>query len=206
MVINTSLTKAEVAIISFFIANIQKEFGIREISRNTNTDYKNTYLTVQKLVKKGALLKRRQANVDLCSLSLKGDFGEICFVEAMKARNFRAKHRTINEFFNAAMEKARHMHYILAVFGSFAKEKETKSSDLDILVIAPEKNAAEEIVRILNAESVTIAAGIHAMAISEADFISNLADKKPNVITEAFKSHIIITGAEAFYNGVRTAL
>ncbi|MDD4878025.1 MAG: nucleotidyltransferase domain-containing protein [Candidatus Nanoarchaeia archaeon] len=206
MVNNTSITKAECNIIAFFLSNIQKEFGIREISRNTKTDYKNTYSIVQKLVKKGVLLKRRQANLDLCSLNLKGDFGEICFVEAMRARIFRAKHRMINEFFNAAMEKARYMHYSIVVFGSFAKGKETKSSDLDILVIAPEKSAAEEIVRILNAESVTIAAGIHAMAISTSDFISNLADKKPNVITEAFKSHIIITGAESFYKGGKFAL
>ncbi|MDI6737638.1 MAG: nucleotidyltransferase domain-containing protein [Nanoarchaeota archaeon] len=206
MVKNTSITKAEMQIISFFIDNTQKEFGIREISRKARMDYRHVHAIIQKLAKKGALLKRRQANLDLCSLSLKGDFGEICFVEAMKARVFMEKHRMIKEFFNAAMDKAKYMHYSIVVFGSFAKGKETRNSDMDILVIASEKSAAEEIVRILNAESVAIAAGIHAMAISEADFISNLADKKPNVITEAFKSHIIITGAEAFYKGVKFAL
>ncbi|MBU2637973.1 MAG: nucleotidyltransferase domain-containing protein [Nanoarchaeota archaeon] len=206
MVNITSLTKAEITIISFFIGNIKKEFGIREISRNIKTDYKNTYSTIQKLAKKGVLLKRRKANIDLCSLNLKGDSGEICFVEAMKARNFMEKHRVIKDFFNAVMDKTRHIYYSLIIFGSFAKGKETKSSDLDILVIAPEKSIADEIERIINTEAVTVSAGIHSIAISESDFIANLADKKPNVITEAFKSHIIITGSEPFYQGVKKAL
>lgn len=206
MVINTSLTKAEMRIISFFIENVQKKFGIREISRDIRTDYKNAYATVQKLVKKGVLLKTRMANVDFCSLNLKGDSAEICLVEALKARMFLERHKPIGHFFNAVTDKTRHMYYNLIIFGSFAKGKETKSSDLDILIIAPEKKAAEEIERIINAESVTVAAGIHAIAISEADFIANLADKKPNVVIEAFKSHIIITGAESFYNGVKIAL
>lgn len=206
MVDNTSLTNAEIKIISFFIDNIQKEFGIREISRKAKTDYKNTYATVQKLVKKGVLLKRRQANIDLCSLNLKGDSAEVCLVETLKARIFLEKHRPIRDFLNAVMDKTRHMYYSIVVFGSFAKGKETKSSDLDILIITPEKSIAEEIERIITAEAVTVTAGIHTIAISEEDFIANLADKKPNVVIEAFKSHIIITGAESFYKGVKLAL
>ncbi|MFH1065197.1 MAG: nucleotidyltransferase domain-containing protein [Nanoarchaeota archaeon] len=206
MVNITSLTKAEITIISFFIDNIQKEFGIREISRNIGTDYKNTYATIQWLVKKGMLLKRRQANIDLCSLNLKEGSTEICFVEAIKSKKFMEKHRTIRDFLNTVMNKTRHMYYSIVVFGSFAKGKETKSSDLDILIITPEKSIAEEIERIITAEAVTVAAGIHTIAISEGDFIANLADKKPNVVIEAFKNHIIITGAESFYNGVKIAL
>lgn len=206
MVINTSLTKAEAVIISFFIANMQKEFGIREVSRKAGIDYKNAYGTIQKLANKGALLKRRQANLDLCSLSLKSDFAEVCFVEMQKARMFLEKHKTIMEFFKAVMDKTGHIYCTLVVFGSYAKGKETKSSDLDLLIIAPEKSTAEEIGRLIDAESVIVTSSIHTIAISEADFIANLKEKKPNVIIEAFKSHIIITGAEAFYQGVRIAL
>lgn len=206
MIIITSLTKAEEKIISFFIENPLNEFGIREVSRKANIGYRHAHAIIQKLVKKKVLLKKRKANVDFCSLNLHGDFAEVCFVEKLKARKFIDKYSPIRDFLNEVMGKTKQIYYSIVVFGSFAKGKETKNSDLDILIIAPEKSVAEEIERIINAESVTVAAGIQAIAISESDFIANLADKKPNVVIEAFKNHIIITGAESFYNGVRIAL
>lgn len=65
-----SITELEIRTIRFFLEHMGEEFALRELSREAKTDHKLIYLTVQKLVKKGVLLKKRQANIDICSLNL----------------------------------------------------------------------------------------------------------------------------------------
>jgi len=203
MTILTSITILETKIIKFFLGNITERFGIREISRLTKTDYKLVHSTMQKLVKKGVVIKERKANLDLCSLNLKGDLAYIGFVEMLRKNDFLSKHKDINTFFEDALYKVKELYYTIVIFGSFAKGKEHKESDMDLLIIAPTRAIAEEIQRVINSESLFLNRKVQSITLDEKEFISNLADKKLNVVVEAFKNHIIITGVESFYNGAK---
>ena len=198
-----SLTGIEIKLITFFIGNITGKFGIREISRKIKIDYKLVHTAVQKLVKKDVLIKQRQANLDLCRLNFSVDPHYVLYCEMLKTKAFLGQHKDLREFFGNLHDNVKNIYYTLAIFGSFAKGHENKNSDLDLLIIAGNKETAEDINRTINSESIILKRKIHIIAISEDDFIKNLGDKKLNVIAECFKSHIIITGAEAFYNGAR---
>jgi len=202
----TSFTGMEIALTKFFLNHITEQFGIREVSRLTKTDYKLVHLTVQKLVKKGVITKERKANLDLCSLNLKGDLTYINFVEMLRKRDLLSKHKELNAFFEDVLNKVKEAYFTLAVFGSFAKGKEHKNSDLDLLIIAPTMGVAEEIQRVISSESLLLKRKVQSIVLDEKEFVSNLSDKKLNVVVEAFKNHVIIMGVEPFYNGVKQAL
>ena len=179
---------------------------MRELARQTKTDYKLAYSTVQRLLKKDVLKKKRIANIDLCSLNLKNDLTNVYYVEMIRAKNFLDKHKELKLFFAMINEKVKTAYATLVVFGSFAKEKETKISDIDLLIIAPKRAVGEEIERIVSNEAVLLKQNVQSIVLDEHEFVENLASKKLNVVVEAFKNHIIITGVEGFYNGVKQTL
>lgn len=205
MALLTSITRLEIHILRFFIEHITEQFAIREISRKTKIDYKLTHSVVQKLVQKNILIKKRQANVDLCSLNLHHDFTELYYVEMMRKRNFLDQNKELKPFFNSVQEKIKTTFYSLVVFGSFAKGTETKTSDLDLLVIASSRSTGEEIVRIISSEALLLKRKVQPIVLDEKEFVQSLASKELNVVVEAFKNHIIIMGAEGFYRGVYQA-
>lgn len=204
--ITSELTGLETRMIVFLLQNITEEFSIREVARQTRTDYKLTYVTIQKLVKKGVLTKKRKANVDLCSLNLKGNLTSVCYVEMLRTNKFLDKHSYMKTFFSAIREKVKAMYYTLVVFGSFAKGKETKMSDLDLLIIAPTRQVSEEIERVVQSEALLLGRKVQTIVVDGREFVENLGSKKLNVVVEAFKNHLIVNGVEGFYNGIQQAL
>ncbi len=197
------LTKTEIELIIFLLEHITEKFGIRELSRKIKMDYKLVHTTIQKLVKKEVLVKQKQANLELCSLNLNHNSPYILYCEMLRSKSFLESHKDLKQFFDNLQGNIKNSYYSLAIFGSFARSQEHKNSDLDLLIIAPDKEIAEEINRVVQSEAIVIKRKIHTIAIAEDDFIKNLADKKLNVVVECFKNHLIITGAEAFYNGIR---
>lgn len=196
----------EIRIMRFLLEKITDQFAIREIARQTKIDYKLVHSTIQKLVQKKVLIKKRHANIDLCSLNLKADLTATYYVEMLRAKEFLGKHSDMKMFFANVLGNMKALYYTLVVFGSFAKGKETRASDLDMLIIAPTRAIGEEVERMMNHESLFLKRKIQSIVLDEGEFVENLASKKLNIVTEAFKSHIIIAGMEGFYNGVKRAL
>ena len=190
----------------FLLEKITDEFAIREIARQTKIDYKLVHSTIQKLVQKNILIKKRQANVDLCSLNLKADLTTTYYVEMLRTKEFLDDHSEMKTFFTNVLKNLKTLYYTLIVFGSFAKGKETRTSDLDVIIIAPTRAIGEEVERMMSHESLFLKRKMQTVVLDEVEFVENLASKKLNVVVEAFKNHIIIAGMEGFYNGVKQAL
>lgn len=196
----------EIRIISFLIENIADRFSIREVSRRTGIDYRLVHSAVQRLAGKGVILKEKRTHADLCSLNLNGDLAPVYYVESLKAKTFLSKHSTLQNAFEEVRQRIPSMYYSLIIFGSFAKGLQTKASDLDLMIIAPDRELGEEIARIVNSEVMHVGQRMHLLVVDEKALIDNLKDKKQNVIIEALKNHIILAGAEGFYCGVRKAV
>ena len=200
-----SLTQLELRIITFFIENSGKGFALREVSRLTKIDYKLTYITIKKLVEKEVLLKKRIANADICSLNLNNPSPQLYYAEFERLNEFVRRHTEFKSFFETLLQKNNELFCIIAVFGSLAKGTERKTSDIDILVVAPTRATGEEIQRIINNESIFLKREVHSIVLDDNEFIASLASKELNVVKEVFENHIIVTGIEAFYHGVQQA-
>ena len=92
--------------------------------------------------------------------------------------------------------------YILLLFGSHAKKTQTRSSDIDIMFIAPdgveekfEKNVSQ-IIRLMPLP-------IHNIIFSESQFLDMINAKEFNVGKEAVKNSIILYGIENYYEMIQ---
>src|SRR3989344_4628118 len=128
--------ETELKIIKYFIEN-KKPKTIREIAKQIKADYKITHTATQRLIQKNILQAQAIGKSSLCSLNEKY-FG----IEIYKAEDERKeeifKNKNINQLYKEIMSKVKTGSFILLLFGSYAKRKQTKSSDIDLLLVSNE--------------------------------------------------------------------
>ena len=185
--------KTEIKIFKSFIEN-KKPKTIREIAQQIKADYRITHIAAQRLIEKKILKVQTVGKSSLCSLNEKY-FG----IEVYKAEDERKeeifKNKNINQLYKEIMSKVKTGSFILLLFGSYAKRKQTKTSDIDLLFISNENGFEAKISDILS----LLPLKTHALVFTEEEFIRMKDAKKSNVIQEAIESNIILYGIEAYY-------
>jgi len=185
--------KTELKIIKYFIEN-KKSTIIREISKKINSDYKITHIATQRLIQKNILKVQTVGKSSLCSLNEKY-FGSYVYETENERKENILKNKNINQLYKEIMSKVKTSSFILLLFGSYAKNKQTKSSDIDLLFISNESGFETRISDILS----LLPLKTHALVFTEEEFTRMKDSKKSNVIQEAIESNIILYGIEAYY-------
>ena len=194
------LTKNDIKIAEFFIKNSQGKFSIRGISRQVKIDYKLVHNSVKRLVEKKIINKKKYGKTDLCEINLKDAVDYLIQVETIKAKRFLEKNTGIKIIIKEIKEKIKIPYYTLILFGSYAKGKPHKESDLDLLVIVPSKEFIKEIEIAVNAVAGIKPVKIHSLIITPEDFKEMLTAKEElNVAKEVLNNHILLYGAESYY-------
>jgi predicted nucleotidyltransferase len=185
--------KTEIKIIKHFVENKTPK-TIREIAQKIKSDYRITHIAVQRLVKKNLLRIETVGKSSLCSLNEKYFNIDIYEAESERREDI-LKNKNINQLYKEIMSKVKTDLFILLLFGSYAKRKQTKVSDIDLLFIANEKDFETKISDILS----LLPLKTHALVFTEEEFIRMKDSKKSNVIQEAMESNIILYGIEVYY-------
>ena len=87
---------------------------------------------------------------------------------------------------------------ILLVFGSYAKHKEKKNSDLDLLIIISDTGSKEDANQAI--ERCYAPPGKHFLILFEKEFLEMVKNTNQfNVGNEVIKNHIILYGGEQYY-------
>ena len=124
--------KTETKIIKSLIED--KEMTIRELSKKIKADYKISHVAVNNLIKKKVINTKNIGNSILCILN-KDYFG----IELYKAEDERRteilKNKDINQLLKHVLYKVKTTFFVLLIFGSYAKRKNTKNSDIDLIFI-----------------------------------------------------------------------
>ena len=89
------------------------------------------------------------------------------------------------------------------VFGSYAKNKETKNSDIDLLVITDGDVFKKS--KLLENKTELMTPTMHIIVVSGKDFLDMLLENKPNLGKEAFNNHLIYKNAESYLYLMRRA-
>jgi len=172
----------------------QEPISIRQIALKRNINYKSAYNAVQKLNNESIITINPLGNTSLCTFN--HNFNESVFIVEharlqglLKNKNFKVIHNDL---------KSINSQFIILLFGSYAKNTQTKHSDIDFLVIA---NEQKEIQNGLN----RIPLNIHVTAITYADFQTMLKSKEFTVVSEAIKKNIILVGIEDYYRMINNA-
>src|SRR3989338_5256203 len=185
--------KTELKILKYLIEN-KKAKTIRGISQQIKSDYKITYIAVQRLIEKNAIKVQTVGKSSLCSLNEKY-FGNYIYEAENERKEEILKNKNINQLYKDIMSKVKISSFILLLFGSYAKRKQTKTSDIDLLFISNESSFETRISDILS----LLPLKTHALVFTEEEFIRMKDAKKSNVIQEAIESNIILYGIEAYY-------
>lgn len=189
--------KTENKIIKLLIES-KEAFTIRQISKKIKSDYRITYEAVQKLIKRGIMLKQTIGKSSLCRLNEKYYGIEIYEVEDER-KNQLLKNKDIKQLYKEVMSKINTSFFIFLVFGSYAKHKQTKTSDIDIMFISNDKGFEEKISKILS----LIPVKTHILIFNEEEFREMHKSEKSNVVKEAVNNCIILYGIENYYRLIK---
>jgi len=185
--------KTEGKIVRLFIEEKNSK-TIREISKQIKSDYRITHTAVQRLLNKSILISKSVGKSVLCELN-KSYYGPEIYEAEDKRKNDILKNKNLNQLYKEVMSKIKFSSFIFLVFGSYAKNRYTKSSDIDIIFISNENRFEEKISNILSLLPIKT----HALVFTEEEFIRMKDSKKPNVIKEAIENNIILYGIESYY-------
>jgi len=168
--------------------------SIMALSGSAVLDYKNTYNYVGDLTASGAIVQEAMGNTNLIKLNLSPN-QEIFSVEEKRTQEFLEKNPKLNVI-KSYIKEINYPFMIVLIFGSFAKGKNTSSSDIDLCIISDNKEKIKELWRMLNLLSLKI----EIQEFTTKEFISMIEKRQINLGHEIVKNNIILYGIENYYN------
>ena len=193
------LKKSQREILEIFRKDIFTKKTIREISLEIKKDYPGVYNSVKELSKDNIIDINKIGKSSLCELNFNSKtISILSFLDEQEA--FSKNIPNIDKI----LEFKEFLDEIILVAGSYAGGKQTKKSDLDLVIITKEK--AFEKQKLLENLTSLMLPEIHAVVITQTDFMDMLHDKKPNFGKEIFKNRLLFRNASRYYQLVKEAI
>lgn len=190
-------TPTQIDIISYLLKE-EKPQNIRGIARSLKKSYALVYNNIEDLRRKEIILKQNLPPAQIISLNKHAPVELLIEAEKRRKHRFLQKNKWAKVFLKDVLSHAKTKFFTLIIFGSYVRGKQTEKSDLDILVIVPKKEYFKEMERALNNAYTKIKK--HIVIVDELDFIEMI--NKPNQLNvgnEVLKNHILLYGAEQYY-------
>ena len=127
------------------------------------------------------------------------------FLEEYKARtNKDVSLRLVSKISNLIFKVT--PFFVFIVTGSYAKGKQNKSSDLDVVVICDDSVNVKKIYAELQNESDLSIPKVHLYVFNRSDFLTMLLNEKENYGKEIARHHLIYSGGNTYYEILREAI
>jgi len=194
------INKNELRILELFRKELFLAMSIREIMNKIESrSYQRVYEAVENLVKKNVLVLEKIGNTNLISLNLSR--------EAILLLSFldeREGNKIPN--YSKILDIKEISDYLILVTGSYASGGFNKKSDMDLVVIVPDKEDVVSIQKLVENKAVLFVPSVHLYVFRKKDLVEMLADKKENYGKEIVKNKIILKNAQMFYELVKEAI
>ena len=182
----------ETEIIKYLLKN-KEEKNINQIAKEVRIDYKNAHSIIQRLQKKQVVTLEQFGNA--WKVKLKNNIHPLLFEAEYERQQTLLKDKNIKTMLNYYKRNLSTKLYVLLLFGSYAKETQTKHSDIDLFFITSEEKVEKEIHKI----TALIPLKTHVNIFTEKQFKEMKNSKEKTVGSEAIKNNIILHGIEAYY-------
>jgi predicted nucleotidyltransferase len=193
------LTKTSTEVLAFLSSKIRESFTVRQIAKAIGKDYKITYTMTMRLAEQQYIIAEKKRPVTYCRLNLKGNSTLLAYIEGVRADRFFEKNKDIRILVNDLTSKIKLPFFTLILFGSYVKGKPSPKSDLDVLLIIPERSFEKEVETAIGSVQRVSPVGIHETILSSSEFMELLKQKKTNVVWEAIDNRIVPYGAEMLF-------
>ena len=174
----------------------KKTFTINQIAMQLNESYSFVNRTVIKMIAENLIFKEKIGHSFLCKLNTENDKTRalISLNEVNKKQEFLNKNKELKLITDEILSKIKNRVTSAAIFGSYAKNTQTKESGIDLLILAKKSFDTTELVRKIHAK---YGKEVSPVVITEKQLINQ---KNKPIIKEILKYHIILTGFEKFIN------
>ena len=173
-------------ILKFYLGDYKREIYGRELIGKIPLAQKTIALTLQELEQKGLLYVKKRGSMKNYCLNIKNPQTKdtLIITEVLNKNLFLEKHQKIDHIFKQD-------NRIIGIFGSYAKGKENKDSDIDIFIVG--KNNKQEYTK----KGKEFGLNISVKQFTEQEFKKLLREKNP-LINEIISNHIILFNVEKF--------
>ncbi|MBM3304083.1 MAG: hypothetical protein FJY76_03220 [Candidatus Aenigmarchaeota archaeon] len=193
------LKRSNVGILDMFRKDIFLSKPIMQIAALLRKPYPKVYSSMRELVAAGIIAINKVGMSNLCRLEMSQEaISILSFLDEQEA--LQRKIPNINKI----LSFKEFLDDIIIVTGSYAKGKQTKGSDIDIVVIMKGNPASKQ--RLLENLTSLMTPRMHVVAISYNDFIGMLAGKEDNYGKEIFKNRLIFRNAKRYYELIKEAI
>ncbi len=186
--------RPEITILKLLIEKREENLTIRKISQITEINYRIAYEKISMLEKAGLLKSVKIGATKVCRFTDK--FDRIVFEAEYERRSELLKKKDFLVVFKRLSELQ--FSFIALLFGSHAKGKASKNSDIDILAIGGDEKEIRSAISLLPEK-------IHLTCVSYKDFINMAKSKEFTVVSETIKNNIILIGIEEYYRLLENA-
>jgi predicted nucleotidyltransferase len=193
------ITKNQEQIINLFRKDIFLSKTIRQVSLMLKKPYPKVYEAVKELEKQKILKLKTVGKASICEIEFSAQaIIALSFLETREALSRKIPNLEKILAFDEFIEDT------ILVTGSYAREKQKSSSDIDLVIIT--KDNAFKKSKLLENLTLTMKPEIHGIIFSQKDFIEMLLSKDENFGKEVFKNHLVFRNAERFYNLIKEAI
>ena len=193
------IKKIHVKIINIFRKNIFLSKTIREISIIIEKDYPNVFNAIKELSDQKIIKIKKVGKANLCELSLSKE--AVSFISYLDEQEAIIK--KIPDIYKI-LEFKDFLDDIVLITGSYAKNKETKNSDIDLVIITGENVFKKQ--KLLENLTSLFMPKYHIIVISYKDFINMLLNKEQSFGKEIFNNRLLFRGVERYYELIKEAI
>ncbi|MFP3952990.1 MAG: nucleotidyltransferase family protein [Candidatus Acetothermia bacterium] len=204
---NTMLNKAKtIQALKPFTQNLTGEYHLRELARELEVNHQTLRPYLDTLIEKEIMRERSQGRNKLFSLRHKSDLLPYYLVQAETNRTaeYLSDKKVIRAFWKNFMDRIAAEAYLqietLVLFGSFTKGTETKTSDIDLFLAAPDA-PSRSVKTVCDAlEDIT---GREIEIEHTSDLGRLVLHEQPGTFQEIVSDHIVLLGVEKFVYSAR---
>ena len=190
-------SKNELRVLNLFRKNLFLKLSIRELMQKINSkSYQRVYEAVESLVQKNILNSEKVGNMNLISLRLARE-SILCLAYLDEQEGNK-----IPNYFKI-LEIKEITDYLILVTGSYAKGNATKKSDLDLVIIASDKDNIVSIQKLVENITMLFIPSVHLHVFRKKDFVEMLKDKKENYGKEIVNNKILLKNGQMFYELIK---
>lgn len=193
------LTKNQTEILNLFRKNSLLKTNILQIKKNLKkSSYQRVYDAVKELERRKILIVEKIGNASWVSLQLtRQTIIELSFLDEQEALS-----KDIPNY-DKIINLKEISDYLIIVTGSYAKGTQNKKSDLDLVIIVPDKENVVNIKGIAENLTMLYLPEVHLYVFKRKDFIDMLNEKGDNYGKEIYQHHLILKNAHQYYELIK---
>jgi len=200
--------KEEQKIIDLYRKNILKEYTMRELMKALDKkSYNWTHKSVAKLGR-SILIINKAGKTMVIKINLSSP-RTIAYLSLLDMKNYSEKcPAEINDLLIEIVEKIskKSPYFTLLISGSYATGRQTHKSDLDLIIIISDIAAKKEIMPYIKDATRLSSIPVENHIFTKKEFIDMLIDDEENFGKEVFRKHLLVYGAEAYYQILKEAI